>query len=62
MLSRRWKTLERQRPQLRYVKWGEIIGAAFIVGRFVGLGSFVFGALLMIVFGIWGSSILKREG
>jgi hypothetical protein len=62
MLTRRWKTLERQRPQLRMVKWGELVGALFIVGRFVDFGSIVFGLILMVGFGIWGYSILNRDG
>ena len=62
MLTRRWKTLERQRPQLRMVKWGEFVGALFIVGRFVDFGSIVFGLILMVGFGLWGYSILNREG
>ncbi len=61
MLAKRWRTLERQRPQLRYVKWGEAIGVLFILGRFVGLGSVVFGLILMAGFGLWGYSVLNRE-
>ena len=61
MLTRRWKTLERQRPRLRIVKWGELVGALFIVGKLVGVGSVVFGLILMVGFGLWGYSVLNRE-
>jgi hypothetical protein len=62
VLTRRWKTLERQRPQLRFVKWGEVVGALFVAGGLVGFGSVVFGIILMLAFGLWGYSILNREG
>ena len=61
MLSRRWKTLERQRPSLRFVKWGELVGALLVLGHFVGVGSVVLGLIVMVGFGLWGYSILNRE-
>ena len=60
MLSKRWSTLERQRPALRWVKWGEIAGAVMTVGGFVGFGSIFLGLLMMAGFGIWGFRLLNR--
>lgn len=61
MLPKKWNNLERQRPQLKIVKWGEAIGAALTVGSFVGVGSWELGLAMMAGFGIWGWSILNRE-
>ncbi|WP_053958746.1 hypothetical protein [Sulfobacillus thermosulfidooxidans] len=60
MLTKRWATLERQRPQLKWVKWGELAGAFFTGGGLVGMGTFWLGILLIIGFGIYGYSILSK--
>lgn len=61
MLTRRWRTLERQRPQLKWVKWGELAGVIFMAGRVVGLHSLWLGIFLVIGFGIYGFSILSKS-
>jgi len=61
MLPRKWANLERQRPQLRWVKWGEAAGALLVVGSLVGFGSWELGILVMVGFGLWGFSILNRS-
>jgi hypothetical protein len=60
MLPKRWNTLERQRPALKWVKWGEIVGIVLALGGFVGIGSWLFGLLVMAGFGLWGFRILNR--
>lgn len=60
MLPKRWGTLERQRPALRWVKWGEIAGAVLTLGGIIGFGSITLGVLLMVGSGVWGYRILTR--
>lgn len=58
-MLKKWKNLERQRPSLRIVRWGEGIGAVLFIGGFVGLGSIPIGLLTMVGFGIWGLKALR---
>lgn len=60
MLPRKWSNLERQRPALRWVKWGEIVGAVIALGSLIGVGSWTFGILVMLGFGVWGWRIMNR--
>lgn len=60
MLTKRWNTLERQRPALKWVKWGELAGVVLTLGGIVGIGSWIFGLMVMLGFGIWGFRILNR--
>lgn len=61
MLVSKWKAVERQRPQLRVVKWGAGAGAALILlSILAGWGTFVFGVIVLAVFGLWGYSALNR--
>ncbi len=60
MLPKKWETLERQRPMLRWVKWGGILGALLTVGGVVGFGNIPLGLLLLVGSGVWGYRILNR--
>lgn len=61
MFLKRWRTLERQRPQLRWVKWGEGLGAFLILWNLLTGGNVIFGVVLMVGFGFWGFSVLNRS-
>ncbi|AUW94603.1 MAG: hypothetical protein C7B44_02070 [Sulfobacillus thermosulfidooxidans] len=60
MLTRRWTTLERQRPRLKWVKWGEIVGVLLTAGGLVGSGTLWLGIFLIIGFGYYGYHILSK--
>lgn len=60
MLVKKWANLERQRPRLRMVKWGMTAGAAVTIVGILGAGSPVLGLLILLGFGAWGFSILKK--
>lgn len=57
---RRWKNLERQRPSLRFVRWGEIAGLALFGAGIAGLGTLVLGLVVMAGFGLWGWKVLNE--
>ncbi|MCY0898369.1 MAG: hypothetical protein OWU33_05445 [Firmicutes bacterium] len=59
MLPKKWGNLERQRPRLRWATYGMGIGAALTVLGALGLGSWVFGLLVLVGSGIWAYSLLK---
>ena len=59
MLPRKWSNLERQRPRLRWAKWGTLAGAALFVLGTVGVGSWGFGLLVVAASVIWGAAQLK---
>lgn len=56
----KWKALERQRPQLKIAKWGGVAGAAVTAGSVIGLGSVSLGVAMMVGFGAWGYTVLKK--
>jgi hypothetical protein len=60
MLTRRWTTLERQRPRLKIVKWGELAGLILFAGGFVGFHTMFLGILLLVGFGVYGYRILSK--
>ena len=60
MLPRKWNNLERQRPQLRWVKWGAGAGGLIALGSLIGIGSWTLGIAMMVGFGIWGFTILNK--
>jgi hypothetical protein len=60
MLPKKWSNLERQRPQLRWVKWGEGLGALLVLGSLVGVGNWELGLAMMAGFGVWGYTILNK--
>ncbi len=59
MLPRKWSNLERQRPRLRWAKWGTLAGLALTVMGAVGIGSWGFGLMVMAASVIWGATQLK---
>ena len=60
MLPRKWQNMERQRPQLKLVKWGTLTGLVLTVAGAVGIGSWLLGLLIMAGFGFWGYRVLNR--
>lgn len=59
MLPRKWSNLERQRPRLRWAKWGALAGLALTALGAAGFGSWGFGLLVTAASVIWGATQLK---
>lgn len=59
MLPKKWGNLERQRPRLRYAKWGLGIGAALTVLGVLGVGSLTFGVIVLAASGVWTYRLLR---
>lgn len=60
MLPRKWNNLERQRPALRWTKWGMGVGAALTVLGFLGFGSWILGVVILGGSAIWSLKILNK--
>lgn len=60
MLPRKWSNLERQRPRLRWAKWGMVAGAVLTVLGILGVGSWPVGVVVLGGSGVWAFSILNK--
>lgn len=59
MVPKKWGNLERQRPRLRWAKWGMGAGAVLTVLGALGLGSLTFGLIVLVGSGVWAYRQLR---
>lgn len=60
MLPRKWNNLERQRPALRWTKWGMGVGTVLTALGILGLGSWVLGVVVLGGSVVWAFRILNQ--
>lgn len=59
MLPKKWSNLERQRPRLRWAKWGMGVGAVLTVLGLVGMGTLTLGVIVLVGSGVWSYTLLR---
>lgn len=59
VVPKKWANVERQRPRLRFAKWGLVAGGALSVLGLLGVGSLVFGLIVLVAAGVWTFSLLR---
>ena len=59
VLPRKWSNLERQRPRLRFAKWGMAAGAVLTALGLLGVGTLTFGIVILLGSGIWAFTLLR---
>ncbi len=59
MLPKKWSNLERQRPRLRFAKWGLVAGAILTGLGVLGAGTLAFGLVILVGSGVWMVNLLR---
>lgn len=59
MLPKKWSNLERQRPRLRWAKWGMGAGAVLTVLGILGAGTLTLGLVVLVGSGVWSYMLLR---
>ncbi len=60
VLPRKWSNLERQRPRLRWTKWGMGAGVVLTGLGLLGVGSWPLGIVVLAGSAIWAYTILNK--
>ena len=59
VLPKKWGNLERQRPRLRFAKWGIAAGVVLTGLGLLGAVTLTFGVVILVGSGIWAYSLLR---
>jgi hypothetical protein len=59
MVPKKWGNIERQRPRLRWATWGLGAGAVLTVLGALGIGSLLFGLIVLVGSGVWAYRLLR---